>query len=334
MMTLPNAEILWVIAGVFIVLLAGSLARIASMRKADPAVVSSRMGSLKSWWAVFGLVAVAVVVGRLGAVLLLGIASFLALREYLHITVQPSQRQGIGAVALGLVPLHYACILWQWDHGVTVLVPVAGTMLVAALAALLGTTSGFIRTVGGTVFGLLVTVYLLSHAARLFTLPSLSTAGVGAAGWFLYLIILTESNDIAQALTGRRLGRRKICPHVSPQKTWEGLCGGILVTVTLAVILSPLLTSLADETWLRQQKLPLPRAFVWAAPLGLLVALLGFLGDITMSAVKRDVGVKDGSTLLPGQGGMIDRVDSLTCTAPAVYYFVRWLTDAPTGTGL
>ncbi|MBI3437476.1 MAG: phosphatidate cytidylyltransferase [Proteobacteria bacterium] len=107
------------------------------------------------------------------------------------------------------------------------------------------------------------------------------------------------------ALPVARLLRHKIAPRVSPNKTWEGAIGGCLTTTALFVWLAPYFTPLRD----------LPVLLL----IGGVLPMLGFLGDITMSAIKRDLGVKDASNLLPGHGGILDRVDSLTFTAP--WYF-------------
>ena len=137
---------------------------------------------------------------------------------------------------------------------------------------------------------------------------------MGAVGWFLYLVLLTEGNDIAQALIGRAIGKTKIIPYTSPNKSLEGLLGGIVTTVGLAVALAPWLT-----TWTFRAGW----TGIGVAMLsGLLISIFGFLGGTNMSGIKRDAGVKDGSMLLPGQGGMMDRIDSLTFTAPAFYGFV------------
>ncbi len=134
----------------------------------------------------------------------------------------------------------------------------------------------------------------------------------GPVGWFLYLVILTETNDIVQALVGRRVGVRHITPKVSPNKTVEGLLGGMAVTVLMSMGLAPLLT-------------PLP-PWAWPVAAGVVISLAGFLGDLNISAVKRDAGVKDSSHALPGMGGVLDRIDSLTLTAPVFY----WLIVVPT----
>jgi phosphatidate cytidylyltransferase len=171
-------------------------------------------------------------------------------------------------------------------------------------------TQGFLRSAASSAWGLLVTSYLLAHAVLLFALPEAANTVAGGAGWFLLLIMLTESNDIMQALVGRRIGRGKLAPIVSPHKTWEGFVGGVVSTVLLAMLLAPWLTPLT----------------IWQAALGgLLISVGGLLGDLNISALKRDAGVKDSGTLLPGQGGILDRIDSLTFTAPLFYYFVRIL---------
>jgi phosphatidate cytidylyltransferase len=173
---------------------------------------------------------------------------------------------------------------------------------------------------------MMVLIYGMSHAAYLFVLPPTSSGPAGPAGWFLFLVILTEADDIFQAIIGRAFGahkRHRIAPTISPNKTWEGLIGGMLVTIGFAILLAPWLTTLADGTG--PLALPEPLRH-WAGPAlaAVAVTLAGFFGDINMSAVKRDSGVKDSSKMLPGMGGLIDRVDSLTFAAPAFVYFLVW----------
>ena len=106
------------------------------------------------------------------------------------------------------------------------------------------------------------------------------------------------------------LGKRKVIPKVSPNKTWEGSIGGVSTTTVLAVLLAPILTP-----------------FSWQVALlaGLLIGLAGFIGDVTISALKRDIGVKDSGSMLPGHGGILDRIDSLTYSAPLFFHFVFFL---------
>ena len=125
-----------------------------------------------------------------------------------------------------------------------------------------------------------------------------------------YLVTLTQLNDVAQYLWGKSCGKRKIAPKVSPNKTLEGFVGGALTTSVLGWLLGPWLT---------------PFSPLYAALAGLLIGTMGFIGDIVISAVKRDIGVKDSGRLLPGHGGILDRLDSLTYTAPLFFHYVHYL---------
>ncbi len=108
---------------------------------------------------------------------------------------------------------------------------------------------------------------------------------------------------------GKLFGKHKIVPSISPKKTYEGLAGGIGTSVLFSIALAPHLT---------------PMNSIFAVCTGILISISGFLGDITMSALKRDVKVKDFGTLLPGHGGLLDRIDSLIFTAPLFFHVMHW----------
>jgi phosphatidate cytidylyltransferase len=114
---------------------------------------------------------------------------------------------------------------------------------------------------------------------------------------------------VAQFTWGKLFGKHKISPSVSPKKTWEGFLGGVATSIVLASLIGPLLT---------------PMDVMWSAFAGGLISVSGFLGDITESAVKRDLGVKDAGALIPGHGGILDRIDSLTYAAPIFTHFFRY----------
>jgi phosphatidate cytidylyltransferase len=121
-------------------------------------------------------------------------------------------------------------------------------------------------------------------------------------------VFVVEISDVLQYIWGKTLGRHKIIPAVSPNKTWEGFLGGI----TSAVALSLLMRFLTPFSWRE------------VMAVALLITVAGFFGGAVMSAVKRDFGVKDFGSIIPGHGGILDRVDSLCYAAPIFFHYVRY----------
>ncbi len=173
-----------------------------------------------------------------------------------------------------------------------------------------GETDGFLRSSGTLHWGLMITVFCLSHAAYLLALNPAGNPNGGGAGLLLYLIFLTEMNDVSQYVWGKLFGKTKAISKISPNKTLEGFIGGLLTTTLLAVALAKLLT---------------PLSLIHSIMAGLLIAMSGFIGDIVISALKRDLGVKDSGTALPGHGGILDRIDSLIYTAPLFFHYIAYL---------
>ena len=283
---------------------------------ASESIVHSRLGSLRTWWILAGLVAVAVVSGRVGIAMLLGTAGVLGLREFAGLVGWSNVGRPTAVLIFAFVPLYYIVAVAGQHEIVRLLAPAVFLVSAGGLRSWLGLIEGYIRTTAAMFWGLMLFVYGLSHAYLLLELPGTPEPPVGPCGWFLFLILLTETNDIMQAIIGRCLGKRRITPRVSPNKSLEGLLGGLSVTIAMAILTASTLTN-----WTHDRS---PGQWIMiSATAGALISLFGFLGDINMSGIKRDAGVKDGSALLLGQGGMIDRIDSLTFTAPVFYYFVR-----------
>jgi phosphatidate cytidylyltransferase len=187
-----------------------------------------------------------------------------------------------------------------------VFIPVWMFLFLPARITLGGVTEGFLRAVGLLSWGLMMTVFALSHTAMLLAFGT--SRGFGA-GPLLFLVALTQFNDVAQFTWGKLFGRHKILPSVSPKKTWEGFLGGFVTTVLVAALVGPYLT---------------PMDISWSLLAGAIIAVSGFLGDVTLSATKRDLGVKDASNLIPGHGGILDRVDSLIYAAPVFFHFLNY----------
>ena len=311
-----NANLLWMIAGTFGALSIGTVVRLIALRHSEAELVKKRIGSLKVWWILAVLWSAAAVLGQMGAAVLLVIASFLAMREYLRLVGTPAQIGYPVIICLAICGLvHYGLIVAGANQTAKWFLPLCGLISLGAVRSLSSGTDDYVRITAATYWGAMLMVYGLSHSLFLFVVPIETEPWVGMAGWFLFLVLLTEMNDIMQAIVGRKFGKHKITPLVSPNKSLEGLIGGALSTVILSIALAPFLTALtADRDWFT--------GVVISALAGILISLFGFLGDINMSAIKRDAGVKDGSSLLPGMGGVIDRIDSMTFTGPVFYYFV------------
>lgn len=307
------AVLLQVIAGAFCALTFGSVLRLAALRRDSSETAKNSRDSLRTWWIVCLVVALAVVAGDAGVCLLMTTVSALGMFELQRMVAErKSDRPAVLAVFAVLV-VHYLLVYLGQIATAVAMMPIVLPAAVSITQLLQGNTKGFVRSTAGLVWGALFLIYGLSHTVLLLHLPMADSGPAGPIGWFLYLLLLTGINDISQSLFGKRFGshlRHRITPVVSPGKTWEGFAGGLATTVVSACLLAPTLTALNVSGW-----------YVPALS-GFLIAVSGFLGDINMSAVKRDAGVKDSSTLLPGMGGIIDRIDSLTWTAPAFYYFV------------
>jgi phosphatidate cytidylyltransferase len=194
-------------------------------------------------------------------------------------------------------------------------------LLLAALSLVIwrrGIDGDPLRSAAITVFGAAYTGGLLAFALFLRHLPGVELAWHGTALVFAP-VLLTWVSDSCAYFTGRRFGRRKLIPSVSPGKTVEGAIGGVLGTLVAAVLYARLLNDIPGI------ELPLYLAVAF----GLLVTVTGQLGDLAESLLKRDAGVKDSGTFLPGHGGALDRVDSLLFTLPVAYAFLMLLARSP-----
>lgn len=316
--------VLQVLTGILAALVLGSVIRLTLLRGKEAETRRRKIGSLIAWWILALIFGVAALLGPAAGIVVIAFISLLGFREFLAITDDRFHEKPLQMVAYLALPMHYLCILQHWYEGFWMFIPAVVFLLLPLKLILTGHTEGYIQKASTLTWGLILIVYGFSHAALLLTLPEEMNPAGGPVGLFLYLVVLTELNDIAQALWGRKFGRKKIIPAISPNKSWEGLILGMLTTVITAILLSPLLTPLSGQAKTLRD-LTRGTDLLWPALAGLLIATGGFFGDLNMSAVKRDLGIKDAGHLIPGQGGVLDRIDSLTYTAPLFFYFVYFL---------
>ncbi len=154
-----------------------------------------------------------------------------------------------------------------------------------------------------------------------------------ASGAFLllYLLLLVWAGDIFAYFVGRSLGRHLMSPRISPKKTWEGALASMLASVGVGMLLYnyalPISTALLNARLIERKDglFALEKASLW--PIILLSAAINIaaqLGDLVESLIKRGAGIKDSGTLLPGHGGMLDRIDALLFAAPLLWYYAAW----------
>lgn len=304
--TLPPNNVLWSFGGVF-ALLSVATAIIYTLPLTQPEKDNTELKQrINTWWIMVSLFAIAILLHRTVALVFFAFVSFLALKEYLSlIPTRQSDRRVLFWAYLAIL-IQYFWIYINWYGMFLIFVPVYMFLFLPMRMVMLGETQGFLKAVGTLHWGLMLTVFSLGHVAYLLMLPPQGNPIAGSAGLLFYLVFLTEINDISQYVWGKSLGKHKVLPTVSPNKTWEGLLGGISTTVTLAVAIAPWLT---------------PFTILHSLAIGLLIGLTGFIGDVTISALKRDLNIKDSGNILPGHGGILDRIDSLTYTAPLFFHF-------------
>jgi phosphatidate cytidylyltransferase len=310
-----------VLLSVFAALLVASAVSIALMKLKPEKNWRELRARIRTWWVIAGLVAGSLLLSPKAAIWFFAFVSFLALKEYFSLIPTRRADRRVMFWAYASIPIQYAWIASGQYGMFIVFIPVYLFLILPTRMILIGETKGFLQAIATVQWGVMGTVFFLSHATYLLVLkvgdhplvqpawPNDEVSQYPGPGLLLLLLILTQCNDVAQYIWGKSFGRHKLSPRVSPNKTVEGFLGGLGTTVLLAMLLGPAMTML-----------DYPRAAI----AGLIVGITGLLGDLNISALKRDLGVKDAGATLPGHGGVLDRIDSLIFTAPVFFHFIRF----------
>ena len=224
----------------------------------------------------------------------LAFLSFIAFRElYSVLGFREADR---GALFWGIlaIPIQYYLAYIAWYGAYIIFIPVVMFLVLPFRLVLKGETHGITKSMALLQWILMLSVFGINAGGR---------------GLLLFLVFLTEINDIMQFVWGKLFGRHKILPKVSPNKTWEGFLGGVISTTIIGYFLG-FLTPLSG-----------PNVILVSA----LIAIAGFSGDVVISAIKRDKGIKDMGNSIPGHGGVFDRIDSLSYTAPVFFHLVYYI---------
>lgn len=271
-------------------------------------VIENLVARVNSWWVMAALLAIAMLFGRAGAIILFGFLSFAAMREFLTLTSKSrADHYSLAAAFFVVLPFQYYLIWIDWYGLYSVFIPVYAFLFLPIISALRGETENFLTRVSETQWGLMICVFAASHVPALLTLRIPGYEGKSIL-LIAFLVVVVQGSDVLQYVFGKLFGRHKIAPVLSPSKTWEGFIGGVLS----ASLLGALLFWMTPFT-------------VWQAFLvSLLIAVMGFFGGLVMSAIKRDKGVKDWGHLIAGHGGIIDRLDSVVFSAPIYFHVLRY----------
>lgn len=306
----PQMELLGV--GIFVLLLIAStvgliLKRTVKSGKGQEVIVNLN-ARINAWWAMIIIFFLAMATGGIGSVILFGITSFLALREY--ITLTPTSRADHRAIFWAffvITPLQYVLIAVH-NYGLAIImIPVYAYLFVPIRNVIAGDCKDFLARSAKIQWGLMVCVYFVSYAPALLLLHI--PGREGQDGKLLYfLVCVAQMSDVLQYIFGKCFGWHKIAPNISPNKTIEGFIGGVAGSVLIG----------AGLYWIT------PFNPWQAALMALVIALMGFYGGLVMSAIKRDRGVKDYGATIPGHGGIMDRIDSLCFAAPVFFHLTRY----------
>jgi phosphatidate cytidylyltransferase len=294
---------------VVLALLVLSTLAVLALKRARPAGSWGELEArVRSWWIMATVFLAAVAVSPAVSLVFFALMSFWALKEYVTLLETRPQDHKALFLAFAVIPFQYWLIHIRWYGVFIILIPVYVFLLLPVTLVLAKEPRGFVASASQIHWGLMAFVFGLSHLGYLLQMPAVAGSRADGRAMVLFLVFVTEMSDVLQYCWGKTLGRHKVLPTISPNKTWEGLVGGV---ATVALLAWPL-------------RFLTPFTALQAVLVGAGVAVAGFLGGAVMSAVKRDFGVKDFGAIIPGHGGMLDRVDSLCYAAPLFFHFVYW----------
>ncbi|MAI31118.1 MAG: phosphatidate cytidylyltransferase [Planctomycetaceae bacterium TMED240] len=276
---------------------------------------------IRTWWSLAGLFSLALCVSPNGGAIFFGFISFFALKEFLSMSpTRRADRRVLFYAYLSVIPQYYFATSDNYQMFL-VFIPVIMFSWLPTRMWMIGEVEGFQKAAGTLLWALMITVYSLSHTAYLLTNPLTQNASNGAVdavnltgqhpgpGLLIFLIIMAETNDIFQYVSGRPLGKKQVSPNIAPGKTYAGLFGGITLTTCLAGSVGPLIT---------------PMDLTHSMLAGCMIACMGFAGELCIGALKRDLKITNFGATLPGHGGVLDRVGNLIFTAPLFFHFIHY----------
>lgn len=265
----------------------------------------------RGWLIMIPVILGVLLLGRVATIVFFVALGSAGLHEFARATGLAADRPLYFAAQLGVAALGVVCLVPDpllhvpgW-YGLYMAMPVYVVALIVMVPILANRTKGQLRDLALAIVGFVYFGWMFSHLAFL-------ANSKHAYAYLLYLLFAVELNDVAAFTCGKLLGHRQLRSNISPKKTWAGALGAVAVSLLVAWALS------------------------WTMPhfgaaeivlMGLMVGIGGQMGDLVISVIKRDLGIKDMGTLIPGHGGVLDRIDSLIFVAPLFFHMVRWFHD-------
>jgi phosphatidate cytidylyltransferase len=272
--------------------------------------VDSIWTTYKSWLVMVPVILGFIFAGRVPTIVFFCLLSILGFKEFARATGLYRDWWMTGAVYAGIVAVGITSLIPQpqgdetgtgW-YGLFVVLPVYVVALILLIPILRNQVAGQLQQLSLAILGFIYLGWMFGHLAFM-------TNATNAYGYLAYLLFATELNDVAAFTFGKMFGRHALRSNISPKKTWEGALGALAVSMVLPWLLRFSFPSFGTTELILT---------------GLIVGIGGQFGDLAISVIKRDIGIKDMGAGIPGHGGILDRIDSLIYTAPLFFHMVHY----------
>ena len=302
----------WLVGGMLCILVIASLVGWVLRRRAVSegaiAVIDNLNARVNAWWVMVVIFSVVFMIGPDATLVMFAFISFFALREFITLTpTKPGDHRALSLAFFVLIPIQYVLIGIHWYALFSIFIPVYAFLLLPSLSVQTEDAENFLERTAKIQWGIMITIYCISHAPALLLLDIPGYKGEDALLLF-YLVLVVQLSDVLQYVFGKLFGKTRIAPVVSPSKTVEGFIGGAASATLVG----------AAMWWIT------PFTPLQSAAIAFVIVLMGFLGGLSLSAVKRSLGAKDWGTMIKGHGGMMDRMDSISFAAPIFFHLTRY----------
>lgn len=286
----------------------GVILKVRATNEGALATIDNLNARTRAWWVMVFILAIAFVLGPIATLVMFALISYFALREFITLTpTRPSDHVSLSIAFFILIPVQYWLIGSRWYGLFSIFIPVYGFLLLPTMSCLGQDVENFLERCAKIQWGVVIAIYCISHAPALMLLDIPGFEGQNALLMF-YLLLVVQMSDVMQYVFGKLFGKTKVAPVVSPSKTVEGLVGGGLAATAIGIAM----------WWIT------PFTPLQAAGMSFVIVVMGFLGGLVLSAVKRSLGAKDWGSMIEGHGGALDRMDSVSFAAPIFFHLVRY----------